>query len=106
MTYYYGSYGLVRGYGPLTTSIRMADWTVRDDDKRQRLTGGSSDRYAVVVDPQTGLCWRLDGDEDDFDSRHLEPVRTTSGVQASYPGETIRLFERARFGPSELAGFS
>jgi hypothetical protein len=103
--YYYGSYGLVRGYGPLATSYARADWSVRQDGKEQRANGGCSDRIAIVVDAETGLCWWLDGDEDDWDERDLYPVRAVSGSQARYQREAIEAFERVFFGPRELAGF-
>lgn len=103
--YYYGSYGQIRGYGGLATTIRQADALIRKDEREQRANGGSSDRAVVVVDAETGLCWWLDGDEDDWDERDLHPVKTPFGTQASYQRDTIRQFEQAWFGPRELAGF-
>lgn len=103
--YYFGSYGLVRGYGPLATTYARADWSVRQDGREQRENGGSSDRIACVVDADTGLCWWLDGDEDAWDERDLYPVRTTSGTQARYQREALTAFELVFFGPREMAGF-
>lgn len=103
MGYYYGSYGLVRGYGPLCRTLREADASVRDDSRRERHNGGSSDRVVVFVSQDTGLCWWAEDDEDP-DTR-LEPVLTNYGTQACYAPEVIRATERIWDCPKELPGF-
>ena len=102
-SYYFGSYGLIRGYGPLCRSLRDADATVREDHRKQRLKGGSTDRNAVVVTPEDGLCWWAD-DEDDAVS-DMTPVLTPFGDQARYRDEVIRATEELWNGPNELPGF-
>ena len=102
-SYYYGSYGIVRGYGPLCSSLREADRTVREDGARQRLKGGSSDRNAVAVTPEDGLCWWVDEESDALDD--LVPVKTASGAQAQYAQEVIRAHETLWKAPKELPGF-
>lgn len=102
--YYYGSYGLVRGYGPLCRSLKDADASIYADSKRQRQENrGSSDRVVVLVSPDTGQCWWAE-DEEDEGSR-LDPVLTPSGEQARYAEEVIRATERLWDSPKELAGF-
>lgn len=101
--YYYGSYGLVRGYGPLCRTLREADSSVMDDNRTQRKHGGSSDRVVVLVSPNDGLCWWAE-DEEDQDSR-LAPVWTPSGGQAHYEAEVIRATEELWLAPRELPGF-
>jgi hypothetical protein len=101
-SYYYGSYGIVRGYGPLCQSLREADRTVQDDGRRQRLKGGSTDRNAVVVTPEDGLCWWADDEDDAIDD--MLPVRTAAGVQAQYAQEVIRAYELLWSAPKELPG--
>ncbi len=93
--HYYGSYGLVRGYGPLCQTLREADDSVYDDSRAQRKNGGSSDRCVVIVSKGSGLCWWWE--EADVDDSDLIPVRTVSGDQAKYVLEVI--------GPTEMAGF-
>ncbi len=101
--YYYGSYGLVRGYGKLCRTLREADQTVFDDAKQQRLNGGSTDRNAVVVTPEDGLCWWAD--EEDESTATMLPVKTTSGEQACYTQEAMRAHEKLWEAPRELPGF-
>lgn len=103
MSYYYGSYGLVRGYGPLFRSLKEADASVRDDSRRQRLNGGSSDRVVVFVSTDDGLCWWAEDDEDECS--RLDPVLTTHGHQARYEEAVIRAWESLWDAPKELAGF-
>lgn len=101
--YYYGSYGLVRGYGPLYKTLAEADRSVREDGKVQRAHGGSTDRNAVAVDRKTGLCWWVD--EEDPGEPDLLPVKTATGEQARYTIEAIRGYEWLWGTPQELAGF-
>jgi hypothetical protein len=100
---YYGSYGLIRGYGPLCRTLREADETVLADGRHQRRKGGSTDRNAVAVTPDDGLCWWAD--EGDTSTADMMPVRTPSGAQARYAQEVIRASEELWRGPKELAGF-
>jgi hypothetical protein len=100
--YYFGSYGLIRGYGPLCRTLKEADATVHADGRRQRLKGGASDRNAVAVSSSTGLCWWTDDDDTDG---NMEPVKTASGEQARYSEEVIRASERLWECPKELPGF-
>lgn len=102
--YYYGSYGLVRGYGPLCRTIREADDSIFADGKKQRQENrGSSDRVVVLVSPDTGQCWWAE-DEEDPGSR-LDPVLTPNGDQARYADEVIKATELLWYGPQEVAGF-
>ncbi len=101
--YYYGSYGLVRGYGPLCRTLREADSSVYDDGRAQRKNGGSTDRVVVLVTPDSGQCWWAE-DEEDSDSR-MDPVLNTSGEQARYEAEVIRATEELWLCPKELPGF-
>lgn len=94
-SYYYGSYGLVRGYGPLCTTLREADDSVFADSRKQRTNGGSTDRNVVLVSPETGLCWWWE--EGDYEEEDLVPVRMPNGEQASY--------SLNKLGPTEMAGF-
>lgn len=85
--YYFGSYGMIRGYGPLYRSLQEADASVFTDAAEQRKKhGGSTDRNAVCVDRENGLCWWLNESDEQSDRR----VLTASGVQASYTLEAIR----------------
>lgn len=84
----FGSYGIVRGYGPLCQSIEEADRSVFKDAEKQRKFGGATDRNAVAVSRLTGLCWWVDDGEDIRESE-LIPVKTAHGDQASYPREEI-----------------
>lgn len=102
-SYYYGSYGMVRGYGPLCRTLDDADSSVREDHRKQRTKGGSTDRNAVVVTPEDGMCWWAD--EDVEDSVNLLPVRLPSGEQACYAQEIIRAHEKLWNTPRELPGF-
>lgn len=102
-SYYYGSFGLVRGYGPLCRTLQEADNSVRDDSRRSRQNGGSSDRVVVFVSPDTGLCWWAE-DEEDPHSR-LEPIRDAHGAQAAYAIEVIMATEHIWECPRELPGF-
>lgn len=105
--YYFGSYGLVRGYGPLYRTITEADESVYKDGREQRGNGGSSDRNVVLVSRVTGLCWWMDehdGRQDELE-QYLPPVRTAEGSQAGYPLEVIRNYEALWGGPTEAAGF-
>ncbi len=101
--YYYGSYGLVRGYGPLCQTLHEADESVFEDSRLQRRNGGSSDRNAVVVSRLTGLCWWWE--EDDLHIEELIPVKTPGGPQAKYPMDMIHNCEALWDGPKEIAGF-
>lgn len=89
--YYYGSYGLIRGYGPLCRTIKDADESVYADARKERERGGNTDRCVVLVDRVTGMCWWIEDVEiSDLD---LNPVRTLDGKQAQYPQETIHGYE-------------
>lgn len=59
----YGTYGSVRGYGPLYATRAEAETSLRSD--RIACTRGAgrgySDRIVVGVD-EDGACWRLDED--------------------------------------------
>lgn len=101
--YYFGSYGLVRGYGPLFRSYEDADDSVFADSRAQRRHGGSTDRNAVAVSKDTGLCWWWD--EDDDRDGVMVPVKTPSGAQAQYPADVVRACEGRWDGPMLLAGF-
>lgn len=100
--YYYGSYGLIRGYGTLYRSLDEADSSVFTDGRLERRNGGSTDRNAVAVCPDTGLCW---WPEEGYMSGMLEPVKTADGKQARYELEMIRSYEDLWHGPVEIAGF-
>ena len=102
--HYYGSYGLVRGYGTLYRTFGEADDSVYDDNRLQRRNGGCSDRSVVIVSPDTGLCWWWE--EGPYRESDLAPVRDANGVQARYSTETIRLMEDLWEGPTEIAGFA
>lgn len=102
--YYYGSYGIVRGYGKLCRTLKEATATIHDDWRQQRANGGSTDRVEVVVTPETGLCWRALEDDESLSS--MEPVKTASGEQARYTQEAIRATERLWEAPKELPGWS
>lgn len=101
--YYYGSYGIVRGYGKLCRTLKEADESVFDDGRLQRANGGCSDRNAVAVTPDDGLCWWTDEEGESLAT--MPPVRTSRGEQARYSQETIRACERLWEGPTELPGF-
>jgi hypothetical protein len=101
--YYYGSYGLVRGYGPLCRTLKEADATVIDDSRAQRKNGGSCDRVVVLVSPNDGLCWWAEDDEDQ--GSRLDPVWTPGGVQARYEASVIAAHEELWLCPKELPGF-
>lgn len=90
--YYFGSYGIVRGYGPLCRSLDEADRSVFRDAAEQRKRGGSTDRNAVAVSRDDGTCWWVD-DGDDIDPRHLTPVRMASGKQAQYAQSALEEME-------------
>lgn len=102
-SYYYGSYGLIRGYGPLHRTLKEADNSVFEDGRKQRRNGGSTDRNAVYVTPEDGLCWWADEDNDS--PSDLAPVRTPDGSQARYTQEVIRAHEQLWHAPRELPGF-
>ena len=101
--YYYGSYGIVRGYGKLCRTLKEADDSVFDDGRLQRRNGGSTDRNAVAVTPDDGLCWWTD--EEGEPTATMPPVKTPGGEQARYSQETIRAHERLWEAPKELPGF-
>ena len=90
--YYYGSYGLQRGYGPLCRSMREADESVYHDIREEREHGRNSDRCVVLVSRVTGLCWWIDDVE--IVIGDLAPVRMYDGKQAQYTLEVIREHER------------
>lgn len=89
--YYYGSYGIVRGYGKLCQTLKEADESVFDDGRLQRRNGGSTDRNAVAVTAEDGLCWWTD--EEGESTATMPPVKTASGKQARYEQEVIRAYE-------------
>lgn len=100
--YYYGSYGMIRGYGPLRGSVGEADQTVFEDRMQQsKRRGGSTDRNAVAVDSVTGLCWWLEIDDQPGNS----PVLTPTAGQAKYEREAIQRFEALLIEPEDMAGF-
>lgn len=101
--YYYGSYGLLRGYGPLHRNMRDAEESVYADHRAQRAEGSSSDRHLVLVTRVTGLCWWLDDVEINEDD--LMPVRDLDGKQAQYELDAIRHQEGLWGTPEEQAGF-
>jgi hypothetical protein len=103
--YYFGSYGLIRGYGPLCRTFREADDSVFEDHRVQRRHGGSSDRNALVVTRATGLCWWWQ-ETPEIDELDLVPARTADGKQARYSTDMIRGCEAIWSGPTEIAGFS
>jgi hypothetical protein len=99
--YYYGSFGLVRGYGALYRTLKEADDSVLDDGRQQRRNGGTTDRNAVAVSRESGQCWWLDHDEfPDLDM----PVRTAKGEQAAYAMEAVRQYEGLWTVSEDLAG--
>lgn len=99
--YYFGSYGLIRGYGPLCRTLQEADASVFTDQREQRRKHqGSTDRNAVVVDRETGQCWWLDETEARSDRR----VLTAQGQQAAYTLEQIRQQEGLWGTPQEQCG--
>lgn len=102
--HYFGSYGIVRGYGPLCKSLGDADESVYDDNRIQRRIGGVSDRNVVLVNRSSGLCWWWE--EGDALEADLVPVRTPDGRQAVYDHDVIDNCEALWSGPSEMAGFS
>lgn len=102
-SYYYGSYGIIRGYGPLCRTLGEADDSVREDHRRQREWGGSTDRNAVAVTPEDGLCWWVDDGEETIDD--MRPVITPRGEQARYKLEVMRAHESLWAAPRELPGF-
>lgn len=87
--YYYGSYGLIRGYGPLCRNMRDAEESVYADARRMRDSRGTTDRHAVLVSRVTGLCWWFD----EPDNTDLSPVRDIEGKQAQYELAEIRRYE-------------
>ncbi len=89
--YYFGSYGVIRGYGPLCRTMKEADDTVRDDHRRHRNNGGTTDRSIVAVSPKTGLCWWWDEDSAAIDD--MAPVKTPIGEQARYSLDIIHGYE-------------
>lgn len=100
MGYWYGSYGLIRGYGPLCRTVEEADRSARRDAIEQRRHGGSTDRVAVAVCRRTGLCWWAV--DEDIREVELAPVRTIAGEQARYPMVQVEA-ANARWG-ERLAG--
>lgn len=101
--HYYGSYGLVRGYGQLCRTLREADDSVYDDSRMQRRNGGSTDRNVVLVSSESGLCWWWD--EGELREEDLIPVRSANGEQVRYPLDVILTSEELWLTPTELAGF-
>lgn len=102
-SYYYGSYGIIRGYGPLYQSYEDADDSVFADNRAQRRHGGTSDRNPVAVSKDTGLCWWWT--EEDARDGVMLPVKTPSGAQAQYSMVIIRNYEGLWGGPMMMAGF-
>lgn len=101
--YYFGSYGVVRGYGPLLRSLREADDSIQDDDRRQRQQGGCSDRHVVIVSADTGQCWHFD--EGETVVERSRPVMTPAGKQAVYLPQVVKVCEQSWLEPREIAGF-
>jgi len=91
--YYFGSYGLVRGYGPLYRTIEEADRSVFRDAEEPRENGGGTDRNAVAVSILDGGCWWVD-DGEDIRENEMIPVRTSSGEQARYSMALIGAMKR------------
>jgi len=58
----YGTYGSVRGYGPLRATQSEAERDLDDDITGCRGQGGYSDREVVAVDAD-GCCWEDDDGE-------------------------------------------
>lgn len=90
--YYFGSYGIIRGFGPLFRTIEEADRSVFKDASDQRKRGGSSDRNAVAVRASDGTCWWTD-DGDDIRENELKPVRMADGSQATYAKIAVSAME-------------
>lgn len=90
--YYYGSYGLVRGFGPLFQSLKDADDSVYADGRLQRKNGGCSDRNVVLVVKVNGLCWWWEETSEATGAVPADwvPVKMADGRQAAYPMDTIR----------------
>lgn len=89
--YYFGSYGLIRGYGPLCRAIRDADESVYADARKEREKGGNSDRCVCLVSRETGLCWWIDDIE--IHDPDLMPMRMLDGKQAQYERSDILRYE-------------
>lgn len=101
--YYFGSYGIIRGYGALYRTLKEADDSVYDDQRKQQRNGGTTDRAVVAVSTDTGLCWWAG--EGDLPEEDMMPVITPSGSQARYTLDAIRVYEGIWGTPTELAGF-
>lgn len=100
--YYYGSYGLLRGYGPLRRNLQDAQEAVYADSRAERLAGRISDRNVVLVSRVTGLCWWMDDVE--IIASELDPVRTVDGTQAQYSLADVRAMESCCGHVNEQAG--
>lgn len=106
-SYYFGSFGLVRGRGPMYRTIAEADACVRRDARNERANGGTSDRNVVLVSRLTGLCWWADESEaSEPMEKYLIPVRNPDSSQARYPLEVVHQYETLwrTSTPEELAG--
>ncbi len=101
--YYFGSYGLIRGYGPLCRTSQDADASVVEDQRIQQANGGATDRNTVAVSRDTGLCWWFV--DDDIRETELVPMRTATGAQVRYSMDTIRGYEGLWGSLNEMAGF-
>jgi hypothetical protein len=59
----WGTYGSVRGYGPLRATREQAEGDLRADVSGCHRQHGYSDRQVVAVDAD-GVCWAVDYDGD------------------------------------------
>ena len=101
--YYFGSYGLIRGYGPLCRTMGDADASIFADRRKGQENGGSTDRCVVAVSRDDGLCWWVGEDIDR--EWEMAPVLTVHSGQARYSLELIARYEGLWGTPQELAGF-
>ncbi len=76
----YGTWGAVRGFGPLRLDRAAAEADLQLDADGCGKHGGYSDRFVVAVDDE-GICYR-DLDTDDW-------VRASSGSAAKYDLKTL-----------------
>lgn len=83
--YKYGSYGPVRGYGPLCDSLMDAEKSVRQDGHGCARQGGYSDRQIVAVD-QDGYCYRVDDTGAYNESDWIRSDGGSRGARYDLPG--------------------